>query len=62
MSSTKNRREALHTDHFVSGKDRRAERRAETLLKRAHDVNEDDWDDYDLGVTEHRFRRNQRLD
>lgn len=62
MSSTKNRRDEFHTDHFVSGKDKRAERRAEVLLRRAHDVNEDDWDDYDLDCKEQRFRRNQRLD
>lgn len=61
MSSTKNRRDEFHTDHFVSGKDKRAERRAEALLRRAHDVDED-WDDFELGDKEHRFRRNQRLD
>lgn len=61
MSSTKNRREGLHTDHFVSGKDKRAERRSQDLLRRAHDPNED-WDEYDLPPAEQRFRRNQKLD
>lgn len=62
MSSSKNRRDALHTDHFVSGKDKRAERRTTDILRRPHDVNEDIWDDYELGPREHRFRKNQKLE
>ncbi len=62
MSSTKNRRDEFHTDHFVSGKEKRAERRAEALLRRAHDLDDDDWDDVDFIDSKRRFKRNQRLE
>jgi hypothetical protein len=62
MSSTKNRRDGIHTDHLVSGKDKRAERRTEVLLRRAHIVREDEWDEFDLPLQEQRFKRNQKLD
>lgn len=62
MSSTKNRSGELHTDHFVSGKDRRAERRNSNLLRHANDLDADEWDDVDLAPKEQRFRKNQKLD
>jgi len=62
MSSSKNRRDGLHTDHFVSGKEKRAERRGLDLLRRAAELDEDEWDDVEFNNREQRFKRNQKLD
>lgn len=59
--NSKNRRDESKQDHFASSKDRRAERRSQDLLRRAHDVNED-WDEYELDSREIRHKRNQRMD
>ena len=61
MGSSKNRQDGLNTDHIVSGKDKRNEKRKKDLLRRVLDVNKD-WENYDLDSKENRFKRNQKLD